>query len=364
MGARLINKDVIDLYMNAGFNPKTGKPYRGLAEELEKGFKQANIKLLSVIDEQQAINSIVWRDLPKGLYSNLIERILYHKGQGMLFYLQELDQYFFLPYALNGTIDVYGRFTRVTPLPYHGSTMLSDETGEAKIKPWIDGLYRNVIYDKESVEAYTRDTACVLLHDYSPAISQNIVSREIINKPLIDLESDMIPFMRTALLNSTGVTGMRVASEDESSNVRAASKRINTAALNGEKFVATVGQLDFQELTGGTPIDSSQFLLCMQAIDNYRLQMHGLDSGGLFQKQAHMLESENAMNASRSSLVMADRLLQRKEFCERVNAMFGLNISVEISDSAKGIMEYNSNLTSDVRFEDEEREEEIENVRK
>lgn len=361
MGARLINKDVIDLYMNAGFNPKTGKPYRGIGGEPEKGFKDGNVKLLSVIDEQQAINSIVWNDLPKGLNGNLIERILYYKGQGMLFYMEELDQYFFLPYALNGTIDVYGRFVRVTPLPFHGTTLLSDEKGEKNVKPWIDGLYRNVVYEKESMEAFTKNTVCVLLHDFSPSISQTNVSRETLNKPLIDLESDLIPFMRTALLNSTGISGMRVSSEDESSNVRAASKRINTAALTGDKFVAVVGQLDFQELTGNNAIDSSQFLLCMQAIDNYRLQMHGLDSGGLFQKQAHMLESENAMNASRSSLVMADRLLQRKKFCDRVNAVFGLNISVEISPSAKGIMDYNSTLTSEIDFEN--REEEIEDDR-
>ena len=75
----------------------------------------------------------------------------------------------------------------------------------------------------------------------------------------------------------------------------------------------------------------------MQSIDNYRLSLHGLDSGGIFQKQAHMLESENSMNAAKASLVMQDKLNQRQEFCDIANSIFGLDMWVEVAQPASGV---------------------------
>ena len=131
---------------------------------------------------------------------------------------------------------------------------------------------------------------------------------------------------------------MRVGSEDEYSNVAAASRSINRAALEGEKYVPVVGTLDFQDLTAsGSANNIDQFLMAMQSIDNYRLSLHGLDSGGIFQKQAHMLESENSMNAAKASLVMQDKLNQRQEFCDIANSIFGLDMWVEVAQPASGV---------------------------
>ena len=113
---------------------------------------------------------------------------------------------------------------------------------------------------------------------------------------------------------------------------------MNRAALEGEKYVPVVGTLDFQDLTAGSGANNiDQFLMAMQSIDNYRLSLHGLDSGGIFQKQAHMLESENSMNAAKASLVMQDKLNQRQEFCDIANSIFGLDMWVEVAQPASGV---------------------------
>ena len=75
--------------------------------------------------------------------------------------------------------------------------------------------------------------------------------------------SDCIPFMRTNLLNSTGVDGVRVNSQDEQSNVIAASMAIDKAALNGEKYVPIIGLAEFQELTPGQVAKSEEYMLAM-----------------------------------------------------------------------------------------------------
>lgn len=321
------------LYESAGINLKAVIPSRQITNGIETScFKEANKKLLRIIDEQDAVNRFTWYNLPEGLNSKLIERILYYKGQGMFFYMEADDKFYFLPYALDGTIDVYGRFMGVTPLPFGGPTSTDD-------KPWITGLTKKPVYDMKLDMLKYEDLldSCVLIKDYTEQRSQTNISRQVLNDPLLDIMADCIPFMHTALLNSTGVAGMRVNSADEASNVKAASMSINKAALSGEKYVAIQGDIDFQELTAGTVAKSEEFLLAMQSLDNYRLSTYGLDNGGLFQKKSHVLEAEQRMNQGMSSLVLQDSLKMRQDACDIINSIWGLGVWCEASESALGV---------------------------
>lgn len=324
-----------NMLIEAGIDPKTGLP---LAMRDVCSVKADIKKQLRIIDEQDAVNRFTWYNLPKGLTSNLIERILYYKGQGMMFFLQ--DKFYFLPYALNGTIDVYGRYTGVTPLPFNGTANDGD-----KEKPWIQGLVFNPVYevmlpeDIESVEEARNviESSAVLLHDYTQQISQKNISRQILNDPLLDLMSVCFPYLRTALLNGTGVRGMRVGTESESANVYAANNAIDLSAQTGRQLVPIVGELDFQDLTSGQVMKAEEFLLAMQSMDNYRLSLYGLDNGGLFQKKSHVLESEQEMNTGNVGLIMKDSLYQRQEFCNICNSIWGTEMWCEPSETVIGM---------------------------
>lgn len=326
-----------NLLIQAGINPKTGLPikYDGICN-LKADIK----KQLRIMDEQDAVNRFTWYNLPYGLNGRLIERILYYKGQGMLFYLN--DKFYFLPYALDGTIDIYGRYMAVTPLPFHGTA------NDGKIEtPWIQGLKYEPVYDiimpedlsELSIEELTTkiEKSCVLLKDYTEQMSQTNIARQIINDPILDVMSEMFPYMRTALKNSTGVQGMRVGTENESANVWAANAAIDRAALEGDPKVPIVGTVDFQDLTNSPTAKAEEYLLAMQSMDNYRLSLYGLDNGGLFQKRSHILEAEQEMNAGNVGLVMRDSLQNRQDFCTIVNSIYGLDMWCEVSEVAIGI---------------------------
>lgn len=286
-------------------------------------------KALRVIDEQTAVNRYKWIGLPKGLTGKLIERVLYYKGQGMLFKMN--DKFYFLPYTLSakeGTgIDVYGRFTGVTPLPFNGST-----SDKGKPKPIIEGLIYEPLYDPlrirdfidNSIEANENlvEKSCVLLHDYTPQMSQTVISRQALNDPILDIMSDCLPFMRTALINATGVQGLRIQNEAEAPNVLQASNAINRAALNGDKFVPLVTGFEVQELTSGSLGKAEEFLLAMQSLDNFRLSTYGLDNGGLFQKKSHILEAEQELNGGNVGLINDDGLKNRQELCTIANSIW------------------------------------------
>ena len=324
----------VNTYIAAGINPQTGLPIKAMDNQISCISKADIKKQLRILDEQDAVNRFTWYNLPSGLNSRLMERILYYKGQGMFFKIN--DNFYFLPYALDGTIDVYGRFTEVTPLPFNGST----KDKEGKELPWIPGLKRQVKYEVELPEDYisedgeilvekilsTQDNSCVLIKDYTEQISQTNISRQILQDPILDVMADMFPFMRTALLNGTGIQGMRVNTQDEYANVEAASRAINRAALEGKKWVPVCGNVDFQDMTGGEVAKAEEFLLAMQSLDNYRLSLYGLDNGGLFQKKSHMLEAEQAMNTGNTGLVFRDSLQCRQDACTIINSIWGLNM--------------------------------------
>lgn len=321
----------ISTLIAAGFDPKTGLPFKASPDVISSPLADNMRKILRITDEQNAINRYKWYNLPSTLDSQLFERILYYKGQGMFFYMKETDQFFFLPYALDGTIDCYGRFTGVTPLPFNGSTR-----ADGKEKPWIEGLKRTPIYEVQKlVTEKDWDEKCVLLTDYSKQISQTVIPRQILNEGIIDVECEMIPYMRTALSNSVGVQGMRVNGDDEQQNVELASRSVEQAALDGRKWIAVVGNLDFQTLDGGVaPARAEEFLLAMQALDNFRLGTYGLMNGGLFQKKAHELQTEAQMNMGHTSSVLQDGLTLRQNFCDMVNSIFPLGIWCEVSEQA------------------------------
>lgn len=318
------NAAIYDLQtlLQAGINPKTGLPTR-LGDFSGGAYKESIKKNLRIIDEQDAVNRYKWFNLPCNITSQELERLLYYKGQLAFFYMPDADEFYFMPYALDGSIDFYGRFRSIHPIPFAEGTTNEEKQQLAKQRAYLSTLKLDCKYDVnlDEITPEMLTKSCVLLHDYTKQLSQTIIPRQQLQEGIIDVMSDCVPFMRTALLNSTGVMGMRVQSEDEQSNVTAASALINRAALTGEKYVAIVGNIDFQDLTGGDVAKSEEFLLAMQALDNFRLSTYGIENGGLFEKKAHTLESEQAMNTGNTGIVYNDGLSIRQHFCDVVNSI-------------------------------------------
>ena len=328
------NAAIYDLQtlVQAGIDPKTGLPVKvvnGLPSKLKDGIKA----LFRIIDEQDAVTRYTWYNLPCNITSQELERLIYYKGQLAFFYCEPLDQFFFMPYALDGTIDFYGRYNRIHPVPMANGTTEEEKKLYGAQMDYLSTLKLDVVYDipLEPVDPYT---SCVLVHDYTKQMSQTVISRQVLNDPLLDVMSDTVPLMRTALFNSSGVLAMRVNSQDEQSNVKAANQAIDAAVLNGQRYIPVLGNIDFQELAGGETAKAEEFLMALQSLDNLRLSTHGLDSGGLFQKKAHVLESENSMNAGHARSALDDGLMIRQHMCDIANAIWGIGMSCEISESA------------------------------
>ena len=346
--ARLINEDVVGLYNSAGINPVTGQPTR--VTDNKSSLKNDIRKQLRIIDEQDAVNRYVWYNLPCDLTGQELERMLYYKGQLAFFYFKDLDQFYFMPYTLDGTIDFYGRFNTIHPVPMAEGTDDDTKAMVAKQASLLSTIKLDVLYDVPLELDKSPENYCVLLHDYTKQLSQNILPRQQLQDGLLNVMSDMIPFMRTSLLNATGVSGMRVASEDDESNVKAANLTVDAAALNGQKWIPIIGNLEFQDLTQGSTAKGEEFLLAMQSLDNFRLSTYGLENGGLKKKKQYQNTMQTSLNGNgQVGNPLQDGLSIRQHFCDVVNSVFGVGISCEISEVATG-----SDFNQDGAFIDEQ----------
>lgn len=326
----------VNTLIAAGINPQTGLP-------IKLGSMTNTLNLLPLLEEmdrQDFVNKGSWYNLPSGLDGELIERILYYRGQGAFFYMKTNDTFYFLPYALSEDIDVYGRYKSITPVVFGGS--------DKDDKIWIPGLKKNVAINLEEYDANDwYDNYCVLLTDRSKGVSQNVVSRQSLNHDLLVAMSEAIPMLRTNLLSNSGIKGMRVQSEADAVQVNLASKSITDAALNGKPWVPIVGTVEFQEMTNTGVMRTEEYLSYFQALDNLRMKTHGFESGGVFEKKSQMLQDEASLNASQSSRVMDDTVRVRQEFCTLVNIIWGLSIWYEpnLSSGETGQMSSESNDT-------------------
>lgn len=314
-----------------GINPKTGLPYK-----LGTGCigKEEIKKALRVIDEQDAVNRYKWYNLPCNITGQELERMLYYRGQLAFFYLKDLEEFYFMPYALDGGLDFYGRYNVIKPIPFNGGA--EDEKLQKAQADYLATIRLKCTYgvllDDELKEEDLFDR-CVILRDYTNQLAQQVIPRQVLNDAIIDVESECLPYMRTNLIASSGVKGMRVADGDQSDDVFTANEQIKAGALTGNVNIPIVGTVEFQELASQGGAKPEEFMLAMQSIDNFRLSTYGLENSGLFEKKQHILESENQVNQSNVGLIMQDGLSIRQNFCNIVNSIWGLAIWCEPSEN-------------------------------
>lgn len=313
----------------AGIDPRTGKPIRCI----ENVSKESVKKFLRLIDEQDAVNRYTWYNIPCNLTSQELERMIYYKGQLCFFYNKDLEEFYFMPYALDGTIDFYGRYNTIHPVPMTSGTTEEANKAQAEV---LSAIKLNCVYGVKLPEELKEEdltNSAVLLHDYTKQLSQTIIPRKDVNDPLIDVMSECVPYMQTSLLLGTGIQGIRVQDADQAHNVTDAASSMKNAALTQSPWIAVEGAVEFQELATGQLAKAEEYMLAMQSLDNLRLSGYGIDNGGLFEKKTHLLESEAEINGGPVGLVLQDGLQIRQNFCNIVNSIWGLGIWCDVNQN-------------------------------
>lgn len=325
-----------------GLDPKTMLPVKyGTSDPVQL---KTNIKrALRIMDEQDAVNKGKWYNIPTNITSQDLERMLYYKYKLCLFYAKELQEWYILPFTLaskdDGALDLYGRYKYIKPIPWVGSAT-EEKKGEKKHNPtpieaYLSNLKLRVVYSP-LVEVKPEDLyeCAVIIQDYTPQLdNKNGEPRFSINDCIIDVMSEIIPMMRTSMMLSTGIKGVRVNDEDQKAEVLAGSYQIMNASLTGIGWIPLTSSIEFQELTQTATGKIEDYMLALQSLDNFRLSMYGIDNGGLFEKKAHTLQSEADVNGGPVGLVQQDYISIRQNACTIANSIWGIGLWYEPSET-------------------------------
>ena len=79
--------------------------------------------------------------------------------------------------------------------------------------------------------------------------------------------------------------------------------------------------------------DGDDFFLYMQTLDNIRLQSYGLKNNGIFEKSQYINDTMAGNIQANVGQIYQDALKIRQEFCDFVNAIWGLGISCNASET-------------------------------
>lgn len=306
------------------------------------------LKLQSLLSHKHFVEFVErfeWEELPPELKQDLIERILYFRSKGAMF--KGVDgKFLFLPFSLSGNIDVYGRFIEIIPTLFTGDN--------SSIIYYNSSKALKVAYDANS-----EDGEAVILNDSTLEISQDLTPQNILISPVIEQMVEILVLVNIDLINSAKVWTIIAMDEEQKKAIEMEFEDMDNRILSGKRVIVVTEKTGvLKELSGEkNSKDSNRYFQVYQSFDNLRKDILGVSNAGTFMKNSIQTDSEVEQNHNQGTQVMQNALRQRQEFCEIINKLWGLNVSVKLkggeSGQAVGIPSNNSDRNDGTIEEDE-----------
>ena len=296
------------------------------------------------MDYQQYLTRFKWNNLPEGMDSELFERVMYFSGSAMFFYIKELDKFYFLPYGMSGDgtqtgIDFYGRFNKIKPYSFNGST---DGSGErksdgrmSKADIYLSTQIRDNITDipmvasEEEARKIYEDGA-VICWDYTPGLAYWNNSRNRISQSYVKYMVQVLIQTKSALINSSGFNLFAADGEQDNDIMQMQIDAINKDREEGQ-LAAVVSKLlgNIENLQSNAPAAMQDFWASLVSVDNLRLKSMGIRNDGLQQKSQYQNIQEQSIDINDSLQVYWNSFMERVKFAAIVNSIWGLDIYPE-----------------------------------
>lgn len=227
----------------------------------------------------------------------------------------------------NGSLDFYNLENYVTPVPWNNSA-------SAEQKKVLSNIQLKVIKEPMlSVSPQDFENSCVIIRDYTPQGDiQGGIPRATLQDGIISLEASILPYMRTNLMNNTGIMGIKVSDQEEYNDVIDAANSVDEAAKNGDPWIPLMQKLDRQPLNNGGSSDSGTYLQAYQSIDNLRQSFLGVNKSGVYDKSQYINTVQATQNVP-TSFPLTDGLKLRQDACNIINSIWPLGIYCETSET-------------------------------
>lgn len=303
-----------------------------ITPNLEK-FNLQYDSLYSIMRHQNMIETYeryMWTNIPFGLTPDIIERVLFFRGKGVFYFNDIVQKFQFLPFALNGEIDEYGRFTRCNTLPFTG---VDEKKKSSKSKKNERLIYQNLDlvydlpYDEETFNIVkNKKTVGIILNDNSLSINQQPIIRSNFVKPVLHILSTLIQIINTAMYGSADHSLIRVENETEYESIKQQIDAINFDILKGRRFTPVIGKLPIEPIKTSNTHDLEGLFNTFNSLTNFLKSISGVANAGVFDKKAHLLQEEQRLNGSNADDIYYNGLRLRQEFCLMIQAYYNYPI--------------------------------------
>lgn len=300
---------------------------------------------IKYIDYQQFLTRFKWNNLPDGMDSELIERILYFSGSAMFFYIKELNRFYFLPYGMSGEntdvgIDFYGRFNKLKPYSFNGSTDGSGEEKAGGKRITRSDLYLSTqirdnikdipMVDNEEDARKIYENGAVICWDMTPQLAYQVDSRNRISQSYVKYIVQILIQTKSALINSSGFNLFSSDTEASTDIMQLQIDAINSDREKGKLSAVVSNALGkIENLQSNAPSAMGDFWNSLVSADNLRLKSMGIRNDGLVQKSQYQNIQEQSIDINDAMQVYWNAFMERVKFSAIVNSIWGIGIYPE-----------------------------------
>lgn len=324
---------------------QNGNIIRGNPENLNLNYDSL-YQIMRNHNRIETLERYMWLNVPFGLTQDIIERVLFFRGKGIFYFNDEVDKFQFLPFALNGTIDEYGRYIRCNTLPFTG---VDEEEKDSKNKKKERRLiYENldIVYDlpynAEMIKMVReKKTVGIILNDNSLGLTQQPIIRSNYVKPILHLMSTLMQIINTAMYGCADHSLIQVENESEIASINNQINAINFDILKGRRFTPIAGTLPIQPLKTNNTANLEGLFNTFNSLSNFLKSITGIANPGVFDKKAHLLQEEQQLNGSNADDIYYNGLRLRQEFCMMIQAYYNYPIWCESKRGMSGVQSEN-----------------------
>lgn len=288
-------------------------------------------KLWQIYDMNQNCNFLKWSNLPNGLTSWNLNRMLYFRGSLVGF--KYGGNVYVLPYTNFGRINPYGLPTEVRPITYNGQAVDDNpQFFSKKFKLSVDVTGNETEYNENSA---------FILYDSVP-MSANCKSpaRVNINKIIIDEIAEVLAKININVKVSAKKIYFMVKDPKQADVIR---QELAQAFDNDCPFEVLTDEMQTSTIQNSDDFMATEYFNIIKNWDSVRCFMSGIKAK-IFgeEKKERLITDELAGTNEQVDLIADMRLTLAKEWAEKMNKAHGTNIQVEYNqkEEQREVIEY------------------------
>lgn len=256
------------------------------------------------LDLQQYVSRYKWSGLPNYIPQDFIEKMLYFKGSLAGFF--EKGQLVILPYAIEGSLNIYGYPTKIEPVAINGKSF-----GHKKLNTYPTG-------------EVNKNAESVILYDRCPISTTGLtVPKAVQDTDILSLMNETLIKSEVNLVNSVKKLVYKVNTESQASETR---KDLNVALNSNDPFIiVTEDSTSTNEnnvLNSGVELETEKIMQYFSSLNNYRCYKNGIKNNGVFEKMERVVTGELTGNEYQTNLILETGLAFRKTWLEYMKDIY------------------------------------------